>query len=205
MKDLLSTVFISHLNQRKPVDDSDKAPIPAVVPFQTTNEETFDLLDKVDPYFRQLGTGSVTYHNPSLLDIVAINYEQLLNSLPLAITKKLKRPDYLVYDDAPDGRYFIINELSQGKPASKRNDAKLQMFNAVKTLSDIPQTKQWIDNRTDKWCVFSCRSSFPETPQGIADAFGMNGKNLPERVEIKFQPITKAGFSAFETDVITLE
>lgn len=205
MKGLLSSVFISHLNARKPFDDSEKASIPAEVPLQTSNDKIFDLLDKADPYFRPVGTGSVTYHNLSTLDIVAINYEQFLNNLPLPITKGLKRPDYLVFDSNSNGKYFIVNELSQGKPASKRSDAKNQMFSAIKILNEVPQIKQWIDERPCKWCVFSCRASFPKTPEGIADAFGINGKNLPERVEIKFQPITKAGFSAFETDVITLD
>ena len=205
MKDLLSTQFVSHLNNRKDIDEAEKATVPTEVPAQTTNAEVFDLLDKEENFFQPIGVGSVTYHNPSHLEIVVVNYEKLLNDLPEIVTKNLKRPDYIVFDSEKDDKYIIINELSQGKPVSKRNDAKYQMSNAIKILMEVPDIQEWINKRPYRWCVFSCRNTFPETPEGIADAFGLNGKNLPERIELKFQPITKAGFTAFETDVIRLD
>ena len=76
MKDLLSTQFVSHLNNRKDIDEAEKATVPTEVPAQTTNAEVFDLLDKEENFFQPIGVGSVTYHNPSHLEIVVVNYEK---------------------------------------------------------------------------------------------------------------------------------
>lgn len=204
MKDLLKYRLPAHLNGLKLlIDENLKAQIPITVPYQTSADVVFDLKDKSNPYILPIGEGYVTYHNEPCLEVVVINYEALINSMPQTVTRKLRRPDFVVYDTS--GKYIIINELSKGQPRSKRSDAKLQMSNAVKILNDIPDIKRWINSREHRLCIFSCRTSFPSTPQGIADAFGLNGKNLPEKVEIKFQPITKAGFSAYESDVVILE
>lgn len=204
MKDLLKEKLPAHLNGLKPhLDENQKANVPVSVPYLLTDDILFDLKDKQFPFILPLGNGSVTYHNEPRYKITVINYEELINSLPQTVTHNVRRPDFILYDSV--GNYFIINELSQGQPRSKRSDAKLQMSNAVKILKAIPEINSWIDARPNRLCFFSCRTSFPSTPQGIADAFGLNGKKLPERVEIKFQPITKAGFLAYESDVVILK
>ena len=58
MKDLLSTQFVSHLNNRKDIDEAEKATVPTEVPAQTTNAEVFDLLDKEENFFQPIGVGS---------------------------------------------------------------------------------------------------------------------------------------------------
>lgn len=207
MKDILANSFVEYLNgRRQHIAGFTAAQVPSPVPYEATSSESFDLLDKAEPFVIGIGCGSVTYHNPQQRNIIAVNYEEFLNRLPSEVTKDMKRPDFIVYDmDNGKGDYFIINELSQGKPASKRNDAKLQMHSALKYFSADKETWKFISRRKARLCVFSCRTQFPQTPDGIADAFGINSKKLPKKVAIKFQPITKVGFEAFESDVIHIE
>lgn len=205
MKTILGNQFINHLNAiKKNVNGFRPVDIPADVPHESTQAECFDLIDKKDPNITSMGAGSVTYHNPEKVEVNVINYENFLNSLPEYISKGLKRPDFIAYDSDSDSNFFIINELSQGKPANKRSDAKTQMHSALKLLMEIDESREFIRKRSHKLCVFSCRSQFPDTPENIADAFGLNAKKLPAKTPIKFQPITKVGFEAFESDIINL-
>ena len=205
MKTLLGNQYVKHLNDLKShIPGFKPAQLPVSVHYETTDAKSFDLIDKKNPNITNTGSGSVTYHNNTCRHFVAVNYEELLNSLPECVSKGIKRPDFIVYDESDEGAYFIINELSQGKPASKRSDAKAQMHSALKLLKEVKGTDDFISKRQIRLCIFSCRSDFPDTPDGIADAFGINGKHLQDMVEIKFQPITKAGFKAYETDVVLL-
>lgn len=201
---LLSITLPEYLNSNKSSHpEFEAASIPLPTRNETTDSKCFDIQDKSSTIIREEGLGSATYLNGCRHRWTFIDYEHLINSLPEVLQHNLRRPDFIGFDN--QGKYVIINELSQGKPANKRSKAKLQLSGAVQLLSSIPEIKQHLDSYICKWCVFSCRSEFPDTPNNMADAFGINHRLLPKRIPIKFQPITKYGFEAFETDLITIE
>ncbi len=180
---------------------------PVVVPVDTIRMEIiadsdFDIKDREAVIKQPVGRGSVTYRNPANKEIAVIDYENFLDAQSENVIKKLelKKPDFIVYDKKTK-THFIINELSQGDPNNKRNDAKIQMHNAAFHFSKVPNIQRFLDGFQKKLCVFSARKP-PSTPEGMADAFFMNNDFIPEPIVLKFQPISKLGYELIETSLI---
>lgn len=166
-------------------------------------DEIFDVIDRQASTICAHGQGGATYHNPNGRKIWVWNYEAFINSLHETLRKGVKRPDIMAWDE---GRgKLVINELSTGNPKSKLSDAKLQMHALVHLLGQS-ELKGWLEMIGEKECIFSCRQALASSPvvkgKGLTDAFNLIYRVLPPRTEIKFQPIQKAGFRAYQTDIV---
>lgn len=200
MLTLLTTHLFDYLNNKRGHLCDPAATVPGPPRHELTTDKQFDIVDKQQNIKQPVGSGTATYNNPNSRSITLIDFENFINSINDILTKGLKRPDFIAYDDAK--LQFIINELSTGNPKSKLSDAKMQLSGAANLIESIPEIKNFIDSFAEKMCIFSCRQSFPPTPQNMAGAFGNSSQILPQIVSIKFQPITKLGYIAIQTDVV---
>ena len=194
--DLLSAEKSAALNGTTPVFPTLR------IEFTTISE--FDIMDKKLSIIQDVGKGAVTYQNANGRKISIFDYENFVNNLHPILQKNERRPDFIVIDN--DATKIVINELSTGNPKSKKSDAIYQMNHLVQLLK---RSLIWKDVVAipDKECIFSCRQKFASTPQnmsgkGIADSFGTIHTLLAGPVELKFQPITKAGFKLYQSDCI---
>ena len=210
MNKLLQSDFIGYLKSLNPnvrdVDIKD-------VRIEVITDTHFDIQDLKPTIKQKLGTGSAIYNNPNNKRIAIIDYEDFLNKQPqqpaypssqdIIKALELKKPDFIVYDLGTNS-FFILNELSQsGNSNNKRNDAKLQLYDALKHFYKVTTIKTFIKSFPDKRCVFSNRNPV-NSPDDIADSFEFIRKSLqlnpPEK--LNFQPITKLGFELIETNII---
>ncbi len=204
MDDLLRVSFINHLNTLRPhVATCTNVGIKEIKS-DVIDDTHFDLKDKEIEIKQPLGTGSVTYNNPTNKIIAVIDYERFLNIQSNDLIKKLslKKCDFIIYHLDGDS-FFILNELSQSaSESSKRKDAINQLWNAVMHFRRTPDINTFIDKFSTKLCVFSNRSNPITTPNGIADAFGYIQTLLPTPNKMNFSPITNAGFELSSTSII---
>jgi hypothetical protein len=199
---LLATDFITHLRSRHP----------AVVPVKISDirievitDSQFDIKDKEKTIKQPVGAGTATYSNTANKKITVIDYENFLDFQPDAVIKKLKlkKPDFIVYD-MHGKSHFIVNELSQGNPKNKRTEALQQMHSAILHFDKIPGIKSFVNQFTEKWCVFSNREPPITTPGGMADAFINTNKYLTKPIKGNFQPIAKLGYTLIETTKVDI-
>ena len=203
MVDLLQKEYIEYLNSLKPLVQCCNVSR-SCIRFEEIDDPIFDIQDRRPTIKQPYGTGSVTYKNPNIKKITIINYEDFLNQQTDAVIKKLelKKCDFIVYHSNGTD-FFILNELSQSSNASnKRNDAILQLSNALMHFFRVPSIKSFIQRFTNKSCVFSNREKHIATPDGIADAFDVIKEYLPEPRVLSFQPITKLNFKLIESTVV---
>jgi hypothetical protein len=204
MDDLLRVSYINYLNSLKPhVATCTNVEI-KVIKSDVIDDVHFDLKDKEINIKQPLGTGSVTYNNPTNKIIAVIDYERFLNLQSDDLIKRLslKKCDFIVYHLNGDS-FFILNELSQSSSESnKRKDAIIQLWNAVKNFRKSSDINTFIDEFSTKQCVFSNRSNQIRTPNRIADAFGYIQTLLPIPNKMNFSQITDAGFELFSTSII---
>lgn len=179
-------------------------PIFPTLRIESTTISEFDIMDKKPSIIHNVGKGAVTYQNAKARKISIFDYENFVNNLHPILQKNERRPDFIAIDN--DTSKIVITELSTGNPKSKRSDAIYQMNHLVQLLK---RSMIWesIVAIPDKECVFSCRQKFASTPQntsgrGMADSFGSIHTLLAGPVELKFQPITKAGFKLYQSDCV---
>ena len=200
MDNLLRSDFINYLKTlNRYVIDVD------IIRREETSDTHFDIQDLQETIIQEIGAGSATYNNRNNKQISIIDYEVFLNQQSNDVIKalELKKPDFIVYDSGANS-FFILNELSRGNPNNKRNDAKLQLNDALKHFYKVATIKTFINSFPDKRCVFSNRSEPINSPDAIADPFGYIQELLQPPIRLNFKPITKLGFELIETDVIDI-
>lgn len=179
-------------------------PIFPTLRIESTTIAEFDIMDKKPTIIQVVGKGAATYHNASERTISIFDYENFVNNLHSILQKNERRPDFIAIDN--NASKIVINELSTGNPKSKKSDAIYQMNHLVQLLKRSLIWKNVVAI-PEKECVFSCRQNFASTPQntsgkGMADSFGTIQTLLAGPIELKFQPITKAGFKLYQSDCV---
>ena len=205
MDTLLAKDYIDYLDSLRPLVVKCTT-VGINIRYEVINDTSFDIQDKKPTIKQPLGTGSATYNNPSNRILKIIDYEHFLNQQPDNIIQALalKKCDFIVYH-LDGNECFILNELSLSSSSkNKINDARQQLHNALFNLSNTPAIKSFMDNFAKRLCIFSNKSKTIETPEGIADAFDLIKKHLPEPVLHGFQPIEKLDFKFIETAIIDI-
>ncbi len=203
MDNLLVEYFVKYINTKRSVYQPCDITITSFRS-DVIDNSIFDIEDKKGTIIQPVGTGSATYNNINNKIIAFIDYEDFLNQVPNELIKtiNLKKCDFIAYD-LENSSFFILNELSKsGKANNKRNDAKLQLSNALHHLMNIPEIRLFINGFSSQKCIFSNRIKSMPTPENIADAFELIKVYLPEPITLNFQPITKWGFELIETSII---
>ena len=166
---------------------------------ESTSDSHFDIIDKMPSILVAMGQGSATYQNSTNKRVEIIDYENLIDQLPLECSKDIKRPDFILHQIDGTG-FFIINELSQSTDVrNKRSKARAQLADALKHLLAVPETQAFINKFERKICIFSNKDRLIDVPNDSVRAFNAIKEYLPDPIAINFQPITKAGFEAWET------
>ena len=205
MKDILKNEFVDYLNSTKPLLTPPIDKTVLTVRSEVTSDAYFDIIDRQATILVATGNGSASYKNVAKKRIEIIDYEDFINQLPAAHQKKVKRPDFIVYHIDGDS-FFILNELSQSASTkNKRNDAKLQLHNALLLLSRAAKSADFMSQFKNKVCVFANKERLIGVSNDAVKAFRAIEGYLPDPIAIKFQPITALGFKAIETAVVEIE
>lgn len=175
-------------------------------PVETTELETFDLLDKMETSVQPKGAGCVTYKNEKHYKLFVINYENYINSLPRNAQNGVKRCDFLVFSE--NKNFFFANELSNSNNEfSKEAHAIKQLSQSIKTMFNCKELENEIKTYKERVCIFSNRIHTVKTPQGIADPFLtipiMLNKQIPAKIE-DIPEITELGFKYCKSSYVIL-
>lgn len=201
------------LTQRTFLEQFDKGDAQCNLPegfslrFCSTDEKSFDLLDKQEHILQNENEGLVTYTNRTNDKIVVIDYENLIQSFPKAINKGKKAPqccDFLVYSGNKNS-FFICNELSTSKTKTKWPDARYQFSDTVRCLEKCKATNGILSHFAQKLCILSTKIEPISSPDGMVGAFGIPYSLLRKPEQLHWDQVEKMGFSIWEANSITYE
>lgn len=152
MEDLLRTYFTSHYG----LSACTTTNITVV-----TKEPYFEIEDteaKEIMLHAARGRGMANFSNPNKMQITVTNYDKYISNLPYSFQNGRKRCDILVTSD--NNRYFVLGEL-KNRDISNRNSsrnikkgAKEQLFQSLKTLTDVQEILDYINAKSIKRCCY---------------------------------------------------
>jgi hypothetical protein len=131
-----------------------------------TNAAYFEL-DDVNgetQLFTVVSNAPAVYHNNGIYDVVIINHDKFISTLPPVYQQKKKRCDLIVYTSL--NQYFLLNELSDtasnyldypdqaGTRTGKKIQATKQLSESLDRLMNVPAIKTFINNFVIKRCCF---------------------------------------------------
>lgn len=147
-----------------------------IVPYETTHEEHFDLIDGGDTMLVPYNTGNVSFDHAEQTEIEVVNYEKFLNGLSgTAFERGRKRCDFVLYEIGGSGQsFFLLNEQTSTLgstdnlsipvvdkkknvvyPGGKYEKVEVQLSETLKTLKAVSGIKAFIDKYQRKICLMS--------------------------------------------------
>lgn len=162
----------------------------------------FELNDDATLIHTIVGNGIAKYSNPSTTNIIVINFELFINSLPPVFINGREKCDLLVYDD---NKYFLLNELTntlphyvepyinaQGSQPGKRQKAISQLLSSLIMIMAVPNIVTFINAHTIKHCCFFNKQAMAPVTITATTAFS------------RLSTITPGGFKMANTDIEAL-
>ena len=158
-----------------------------------TNESYFEIEDtdaKEIVLHTIRGRGMANFSNPNKLQITVANYDKFVSSLPHSFHNGRKRCDILVSTD--NDQYFMLGELKNRNISDKvsrqnvRKGAKEQLFQSLKTLTDVPEILNYVDKKSIKRCCYFNKKSKSPKILNVITAFNRltsafpNGFKMPQ-------------------------
>ena len=164
----------------------------------TLNYFEIEDLNRVVQIRSIVGSGTGKYSNPNNKDVVIIDYDGFLTSLPHAFQQGKKRCDIIVYTS--DNSHIILNELKTGNPNSNTlNKAILQMFSTLTEIVRVPVISAFINNFNVKKCCYSNKQSASPSPTIIATlAFNRINSLTINGLKLSHPQIEALGFELYE-------
>lgn len=144
------------------------------------------------------GSGTAKYSNPNGENVVIIDYDGFLTSLPHAFQQGKKRCDLIVY--TLNDSHFILNELKTGNPNSGTlTKATVQMFSSLKEIIRVPTIAAFINNFTTKKCCYSNKQpAIPSVTISATLAFNRVNSIVTNGLKLSHPQIEALGFELFE-------
>ena len=196
MEDLLRTDFTSHYG----LSVCTTAKITVV-----TNEPYFEIEDtnvKEIMLHTSRGRGMANISNPSKMQITVANYDKFISNLPHSFQNARKRCDILVTCD--NDRYFILGELKDRNISNKnsrhnvKKGAKEQLFQSLKTLTDVQEILDYINAKLVKRCCYFNKQSKSPTILNAVTAFNRLANVFPDGFKMTHSDIEALGFEFWE-------
>ena len=182
-------------------------PIGFVLKWCSTNLVEFDLQDKKESILQEKGTGTATYINKTEDEIVVIDYENLIHSLPQRINAGKRAPkccDFIVYSN--DGSsFFICNELSSSETKTKWPDARNQFADTIRRILKCSETKKVLDLYKQKLCILSTKIKNIISPDDIAAPFTIPFTLMKNPEKLSCSILENMHFEIWEANLIVYE
>ncbi len=143
------------------------------------------------------GRGVAAYQNTSSREVIIINYDKFMTSLPHSFQQGKKRCDLIIH--SLDKQYFLLNELKDRKPVSNvRVKAMAQLIDSLIILMAVPAINQFISGHIIRKCCFFNKKAV--APIGITApiAFGRINTIASNGLKMSNPIIESFNFELFE-------
>lgn len=174
-----------------------------------TNALYFELKDDPTLIYDVEGQGVAKYENSNAYDIVVINYELFVCSLPPAFLQSREMCDLITYSN--NNKYFLLNELtdtlpkytvpylnSKGSQIGKRAKAISQLSNSLNDLMIVKNIKAFIESYSVKQCCFFNKQSMSPPAITATTAFNRINTIATNGFKMTHSAIELLGFELYE-------
>jgi hypothetical protein len=165
--------------------------------FSLVTSETYFEIDDTDSKNIVIQTsanfGMAKVANPNRRELLIINYDKFVSSLPYSFHEKRKRCDIIISDNAD--YVFVLGELkdrdiSNSKKSSRvRKAAREQLYQSLVTLLTVPSIQNLVnDVNIRRCCYFNKQSNAPSLikaviafnrlPNAFLDGFQMENPEM---------------------------
>jgi hypothetical protein len=143
------------------------------------------------------GAGMANFANANRINLIIVNYDKFVTSLPQPFQDRRKRCDVLVSCDI--NRYFILGELKNRIPNRYvRRDAKKQLIASLKTLLAVQEIFDFANNKSIKRCCYFNKQSTSPTLLTATTAFNRLNRIYPDGFKMSNKDIEDEGFEFYE-------
>ena len=144
------------------------------------------------------GFGTGKYKNPAGNNVVIIDYDGFVTSLPNSFQHGKKRCDIIVY--TLNNSHFILNELKNRIPkAGVLTKATTQLLSTLTEIIRVPTIQTFINNFTTKKCCYSNKQAIPPSPNvNATTAFNRINTLVTSGLKISHPQIEALGFELYE-------
>jgi hypothetical protein len=170
-----------------------------------TNELYFEIEDtdaKEIILHTARGRGIANFSNPNKMLITVANYDKFVSNLAPSFQEGKKRCDVLVTCDR--NRYFVLGELKDRNISTVRSrhnvkrDAKKQLFQSLRTLTDVPEILDYINSKSiRRCCYFNKQAKSPSIINAIS-AFNRLANVFPDGFKMTHSDIEALNFEFWE-------
>lgn len=144
------------------------------------------------------GFGTGKYKNPAGNNVVIIDYDGFLTSLPNSFQHGKKRCDIIVY--TLNNSHFILNELKNRNPKpGVLTKATTQLLSTLTEIIRVPTIQAFINNFTTKKCCYSNKQAISPSPNvNATTAFNRINTLVTNGLKIPHSQIEAFGFELYE-------
>lgn len=144
------------------------------------------------------GAGVAKYKNDEAFEVIIVNYDKFLTSLPITFQDGKKRCDLVVYTNS-NNRYFLLNELKDRKYKNRiRRDSLKQLQASLNCMMAVPAIRTFADGfEVKQCCYFNKQAAAPLTIIATA-AFNQINQIVPNGLRMSDPIIEGYGFEFYE-------
>lgn len=221
LEDYLRSDVLEVINKKRIRQAPEWKSVPEVR-IEDISEYLFDVQDPKNSSLsikKAYGSGATSYINgtpDNTYPLRFVCFEEYMNQFvfndgqgnaKVAMLKEEPRPDLIVYNTDEGKKYFIIQELSEGKIAKKKIRARQQLNAALELLCKSSVVKDYISSFHHRLCIVSAkdgREAVP-TPQDVAKGFMQIYQITPGPLFFSFGSMKRYDFQGMETSIVCLE